>query len=349
MTDLVTIINDNKKLYGELETGIINNEIQITGRIDTANTLGSFKNPTKDSERIKDIYFIKRTSNDTVKLLTSQKYNVTLLNFANSISVGGGVEEGATAQEEELCRTSPMLYNSLAQFSNGHKIDKRYRYTGWADFRLVNKWKNGWSNQILYTPDVIFRRDDGRSQYPYRILKEHWLKNLLFGSNDDEIYRAAIVTAAAPDWRYWRYDGNKFTYIPYHKTAKDMITVSGAEVSSTLIRMIEHIYYASINAKTHPEKIYWQYYGTTKNINVSELISIDNTALVLGPWGCGAFIPNSISDPDEYRKFMAHQFAISLKNLKKKYDRIYFAFLDSDSNYDIFLDVFKNYGFTVII
>ena len=56
MTDLVTIINDNKKLYGELETGIINNEIQITGRIDTANTLGSFKNPTKDSERIKDIY-----------------------------------------------------------------------------------------------------------------------------------------------------------------------------------------------------------------------------------------------------------------------------------------------------
>ena len=41
--------------------------------------------------------------------LSSHKQKVLVLNFANPVHPGGGVRQGARAQEEDLCRQSTLL------------------------------------------------------------------------------------------------------------------------------------------------------------------------------------------------------------------------------------------------
>ena len=53
------------------------------------------------------------TTDDAIVHYTSQGYKPVALNFANGYHVGGGILVGAAAQEEDLCRQYPTLYNSL--------------------------------------------------------------------------------------------------------------------------------------------------------------------------------------------------------------------------------------------
>lgn len=328
------VVEDNKKQYGEIDSknGVLHKEIRTTGEISLRKVLGGFKNATNQHNKITEIFFIKKTTNEAIKLFSSMKFNVVALNYANANSVGGGVEEGATAQEEELCRTSPMLYNSLQQFSHGKKIGDRYRYIDWGDEQ--------WDTKIYFTPNVIFRREDGRNSDPYKKLASP--------------YSATIVTAAAPDWRHWRFTGGYFTSIDWKN---NLIKIHETEIADKLKNTIEYIYYANILAKTNAHKINWQKPVHETAIPVEELVNDERTLLLLGPWGCGAFAPDNISSsvPDkdkkqmlrhmkgEYIKFMAQQFASVLSNIKKKYDVICFTFLPDDNNFMYFLEVFQKF------
>ena len=53
------------------------------------------------------------TTDDAIVHYTLQGYKPVALNFANGYHVGGGYVVGAFAQEEDLCRQYPTLYNSL--------------------------------------------------------------------------------------------------------------------------------------------------------------------------------------------------------------------------------------------
>ncbi|WP_026120604.1 TIGR02452 family protein [Nocardiopsis potens] len=93
---------------------------------------------------------------------------VAVLNFASARNPGGGVANGARAQEESLARSS-ALYDSLVrcpEFYDHHRAERSLLYT----------------DRIIYSPDVPVFRDDGGE----------WL---------DEPYTAAFLTAAAPNRR----------------------------------------------------------------------------------------------------------------------------------------------------
>lgn len=94
--------------------------------------------------------------------------NVCVLNFASSVSPGGGVTKGSFAQEETLCRTSTLYFNLNTKecwdkFYNPHKIAKNY-----LNF-----------DDIIYTPNV-------------QILKTNDYKDLPVAKS------CAVITCAAP-------------------------------------------------------------------------------------------------------------------------------------------------------
>ncbi len=98
---------------------------------------------------------------------------VAVLNFASAINPGGGVEFGAKAQEECLCRTS-TLYPAL---STKYLWDNYYG----ANRAMYNPLHN---DMCIYTPDIIVFKDD--ITYPTLLDEKDW-------------YKVDIISSAAPD------------------------------------------------------------------------------------------------------------------------------------------------------
>lgn len=104
-----------------------------------------------------------------------------VLNFASSVTPGGGVKKGSFAQEESLARIS-TLYPCLS--------DRKL----WDGYYAVNRMRHDRRNtdSVIYTPGVlVFRSDDERM----KILDE------------DEWYSVNVLTCAAPDIREPHHQG----------------------------------------------------------------------------------------------------------------------------------------------
>lgn len=108
-----------------------------------------------------------------------------VLNFASATNPGGGVEKGASAQEECLCRVS-TLYPCL--------VDQKMRASFYTPHR-----KNGnalHNDDIIYTPNVLVIKDDDHNPL-------------------SEPFSVDIISCAAPNLRekpnnaYNSGDGNK--------------------------------------------------------------------------------------------------------------------------------------------
>lgn len=128
------------------------------------------------------IVFDKTLSDLPAKLIVSKKRTfkaastykgkkVCVLNFANAYRPGGGVENGASAQEESLCRCS-TLYPCISckemvkDFYCAHKND------GAKTFR-----------DMIYTPEVVVFKDDENEML---MNKENW-------------FHTDVITCAAPN------------------------------------------------------------------------------------------------------------------------------------------------------
>lgn len=97
---------------------------------------------------------------------------VAVLNFANPHYPGGGVKNGAVAQEECLCRSSnlyPCLEDQrlFADFYQYHRVRTDYNF----------------SDRLIYTRDVTVFKDD--SPVPQLLPREEW-------------FRVDVITCAAP-------------------------------------------------------------------------------------------------------------------------------------------------------
>lgn len=90
------------------------------------------------------------SSKRTLEAASHYTGKTAVLNFASAKYPGGGVEGGANAQEEALCRIS-TLYPCLC--------DSRM----WNDFYQFHRKQHNplYSDRLIYTPDVVvFRKDD---------------------------------------------------------------------------------------------------------------------------------------------------------------------------------------------
>ena len=100
---------------------------------------------------------------------------IAVMNFANAFHAGGGVVNGAGAQEECLCRTStlyPLIYRRTLR-------DTFYRF-----HHEKNTPKA--SDSLIYTEGVIICKTD--TDLPERMPKEDWVT-------------VDVITIAAPDLR----------------------------------------------------------------------------------------------------------------------------------------------------
>ncbi len=142
---------------------------------------------------------------------------VAVLNFASSTSPGGGVENGASAQEECLCRVS-TLYPCLKAQAAWEKFYGPHR-------AAPNPLHN---DDIIYTQDVVVLKDDD-----YRPLSAP--------------FRVDVITCAAPNLRekpsnrYNRNDGDAVHISPerllelHLKRARKILSAAAANNAEVLI------------------------------------------------------------------------------------------------------------------
>lgn len=103
-----------------------------------------------------------------------------ILNFASSVTPGGGVLTGEQAQEESICRVS-TLYFAL---SDPETAGKFYDY----HWELIRAGKMNRRNRddIVYTPGVVAVRDD--ANWETMMKEQDW-------------YEMDVIACAAPDLR----------------------------------------------------------------------------------------------------------------------------------------------------
>jgi|AntRauTorckE6833_2_1112554.scaffolds.fasta_scaffold27804_2 uncharacterized protein (TIGR02452 family) len=115
------------------------------------------------------IVFDDLTTDDAIVKYSNLGHKVIALNYANATTPGGGYLNGAIAQEEELCRQYPHLYNSI---KNSKHSKKKY-------YPLSN-------NHLLITHDIKRYREN--SNNGYKIIN---IPNI----------SAGFITTAAPNMR----------------------------------------------------------------------------------------------------------------------------------------------------
>ena len=93
---------------------------------------------------------VKVTRNSTFNAARAYTGKVCALNFASATNPGGGVDKGASAQEECLCRCS-TLYKCL----NTEGVKKVFYEPHRRDGTPLH------NDDIVYTPDVVIIKNDG--------------------------------------------------------------------------------------------------------------------------------------------------------------------------------------------
>ena len=100
---------------------------------------------------------------------------IAVLNFANAFYAGGGVKDGASAQEECLCRESTLF--RVLDTPKAFKYYYKYNRCR-ADYKALDN--------VIYSPDIIVFKDD--SDFPQKL-------------PEDKRFKVDVITCAAPDLR----------------------------------------------------------------------------------------------------------------------------------------------------
>lgn len=211
---LVSVFNDTLQLIGnsrELQAAV-SQSIASQQYIGDADKIDL---PTPSYTEKAQVVVSRLRSFEAAARYPGQK--VTVLNFASSTSPGGGVENGASAQEECLCRVS-TLYPCLKTRMAWEKFYAPHR-------AAPNPLHN---DDIIYTQDVVVLKDDD-----YNVLSSP--------------FRVDVITCAAPNLRdipsnrYNRNDGDAVHISPerllelHVKRARKILSAAASNGAEVLI------------------------------------------------------------------------------------------------------------------
>ena len=119
-----------------------------------------------------DISIVEDTTFSCAGRYVSAGDKIAVLNFANAYHPGGGVKNGAAAQEECLCRSSNLYESLTVPYMLNHYYKWNQKNTG-----------DMGSDRIIYTPGVtVFKTDD---MCPVNMPEDNW-------------YQTDVITCAAP-------------------------------------------------------------------------------------------------------------------------------------------------------
>ena len=122
----------------------------------------------------------ERTLGAARKYLGSGK-RICVLNFASSVTPGGGVASGAGSQEESICRIS-TLYAAIGDKNTAGAFYEKH----WEMIRSRGMSRKN-RDDCIFTPGIVVIRED---TFDCALLPE------------DEWYKVDVITCAAPDLRY---------------------------------------------------------------------------------------------------------------------------------------------------
>lgn len=160
----------------------------------------------KDAE----VRITKKRSFEAARDLVAEYPNkkVAVLNFASAVQPGGGVKNGASAQEEALCRCS-NLYPSLDQ---GWLLDSFYNQN-----KAIGDARH--TDACIYTPEVIICKTD--DDCPERLPKNRWCT-------------VDVISCAAPNL-------NRNTYNQHNPENGGPIVLSPEELYGIHLQRARHI------------------------------------------------------------------------------------------------------------
>lgn len=174
----------NNKAIGERTNKSIHNTYVVS------ENFNSSKSPYYEKM---NVLVQKDTALNVAKQMKDMK--VAVLNFANPVNPGGGVLEGANAQEECLCRAtnlySCLISKNASIFYDEHKRI-RQQVKGWNKFLATDR--------LIYSENILVIKRDTQVKYYNRLF---WIQEYI-----DDWYEIDVITCSAPFFR------SKFLLLP---------------------------------------------------------------------------------------------------------------------------------------
>lgn len=162
--DTINIINSNSILLNSTKEAMY-----------CTNLITHNDNITINNNAPANIVLIENTTFNAAKEYVNLGQKVAVLNFASAVNPGGGVSNGAMAQEECLCRSS----NLLPCLKQNHLMKNYY-----MPHRIANDPM--YSDKVIYTKNItVFKTDDA---VPKLMPSKEW-------------FNVDVITCAAPNLR----------------------------------------------------------------------------------------------------------------------------------------------------
>ena len=121
------------------------------------------------------------SSKRTIEAASAYKdYRICVHNFASATKPGGGVVNGANAQEEAICRCSTLNFN----ISQNEMLNKFYNKH--LQMLKTGKMNSAYNDDCIYTPEVIVFKSDTAA--PELLPQNEW-------------FNISVITCPAPNLR----------------------------------------------------------------------------------------------------------------------------------------------------